>query len=122
MASVRSLSPEADVDASELEEIAQDVFRMVRRARATRESRIFTKRALQQIVQVIHDQSEEPVSPDLESLWEFSRQHSQPILEATRPFSSFFNTNGLLPDEVSPWSLLAYLLVKGVESGAFRQN
>jgi len=122
MASVRSLSPEAEVDATELEEITQDVFRMVRRARATRESRIFVKRSLQQVVQVVHDHSEEPLSPDLESLWEFAREHSEPMLEATRSFASFFNTNGLLPDDVSPWSLLAYVLVQGVQSGAFRQN
>lgn len=122
MATVRDLDPDTVIGPQELEEIAQDVFRMVRRARATRESRLFVNQSLQQLVQEVFAESEQPIEGDLESLWEFAKEHSEAMLEAIRPFRSFFNTNGLLPDDVSSFSLLTYVLVKGVQSGAFRQN
>lgn len=118
MTSVRSVQIDDDISHSDAVEISKDIRRMIRRARASKYSQMFIRKAVENLIPLLREQLENLEEAEFEDLRATAAQHREEALQAIRPFTGFFQANGLLPtDEVTPDAHLLFILVQVEQMG-----
>ncbi|MFB6344299.1 MAG: hypothetical protein ABEK50_00800 [bacterium] len=118
MPSVRSIKHDTDMSSADANEVEQDITRIIRRARATKKSHMFLKRSIMNLAESLETVDLDELT--FESAWNWVQDHSDEAYSCIEPFTGFFYSHGLLPGEVSEHALMAYVIKKGIDSGAFQ--
>lgn len=117
MSNILNVTLSDEISRDDAVEFSKDIRRMIRRAREAKSSRMFIRRAAQNLASVLEQHLENPLESDFEDRLEAVRQHREDALRAIRPYTGFFNSHGLLPSEVSPDAHLLFILVQMDEIG-----
>ena len=117
MVSVRELQLSDELSSADLDDVSQDIKRMIRRARASKRARLYLNNSVEQLSTLLNQQTQMMDDVSLDDLLTVIDNHREEAFQAINPFVSFFYSDGLLPGEVSENALMLYVLNQCLETG-----
>lgn len=124
LSTVTTLKATDEITRQDAEDMSQDVYRMLRRARywirqdyAIKRSRPLVRRSAQNLAELLDELMDDEDETTFEACWKALAEHHDRTLEAVAPFVDFFYSHGLLPDEVTEDALVIYVMIQGEKQG-----
>lgn len=115
MATTTKVSLDDGLSFNDALDVGQDVKRMVRRARAIKSAQGPLEQSIENLLESLGSMISPEEGWSFDRLLELAQENRGLALQAIKPFTGFFYSNGLLPDSVKKDALLLYVLVEACQ-------